>query len=160
MAYTLVNVSANYRLDNHTSLDFQVQNLFDRRYEYVWYMSGKPSTPRRTGGPCSSPSQLSASLTLQWPKTPGRWAWWLALHRWLGLPSGLVFAVVGVSAFALPLLPGADLVLNSTPRPGQSWGRITLATRGGGAGAGAYLAMILPWRIEVPLTPGRPILAR
>lgn len=40
-AYTLVNVAANYRLDNHTSLDFQVQNLFDRRYEYVWYMSGE-----------------------------------------------------------------------------------------------------------------------
>ena len=39
-AYTLVNLAANYRLNANTSLDFQVRNLFDKRYEYVWYDSG------------------------------------------------------------------------------------------------------------------------
>lgn len=35
--YTLVNVSASYRLQPRVMLDFQVKNLTDRYYEYVWH---------------------------------------------------------------------------------------------------------------------------
>lgn len=38
-AYTLLNLSANYRLNSTTSLDFQIRNATNQHYEYVWYDS-------------------------------------------------------------------------------------------------------------------------
>ncbi len=35
--FTLVNVGLNYRLAKQVSLDFQIKNLTDRYFEYVWY---------------------------------------------------------------------------------------------------------------------------
>ncbi len=39
-AYTLLNLAANYQLNRTTSLDFQVRNAADEKYEYVWYSGG------------------------------------------------------------------------------------------------------------------------
>ena len=33
--YTLFNVSANYRVDRNVSLFARINNLFDKKYEYV-----------------------------------------------------------------------------------------------------------------------------
>ena len=35
--YNLINLSASYRLRADTTLDFQIKNLADRYYEYVWW---------------------------------------------------------------------------------------------------------------------------
>lgn len=85
---------------------------------------------------------------------------WLGLHRWLGLPLGLVFALVGVSGTLLGFYPELDLALNPPPHalltvgPDYSWQPVADRLRR------AYPAYDGPWRIEVPLAPGRPILAR
>jgi len=85
---------------------------------------------------------------------------WLALHRWLGLSAGLAFALLGLTGSILCFYQEIDLLLNPLPRPMAAvtadyrWQPVADALRAN------YPDYAGPWRIEVPLAAGRPIVAR
>lgn len=85
---------------------------------------------------------------------------WLQIHLWLGLLVGLLFVLLGLTGSLLCFYQEIDLALNAPARPvaavgaGYRWQAVEDALRA------AYPHYDGPWRIEVPLAPGRPINAR
>lgn len=85
---------------------------------------------------------------------------WLTLHLWLGLPAGLLFALLGLTGSALCFYQEIDRLLNPLPGPlaavtaDYRWQPVADALRAN------YPDYTGPWRIEVPLAAGLPIVAR
>lgn len=85
--------------------------------------------------------------------------WWLAAHLWLGLTLGALFALLGATGSALVFYLELDRWLHpeiraSASGPAATPDAIVAALRR------ALPARDGPWRIELPLTPGAPLMAR
>ena len=95
-------------------------------------------------------------------------AWLLALHQWLGLSLGLLFCLLGLTGSLLVFYVEGDRLLNPelvvAPPPcqspadtscqPQSLDRIYALLEAAHAGRSGG------WRLELPMDPGQPLMAR